>query len=831
MLAAFIGTASAKTSKTPTEWDEAAGNPRVLDDIQWRLVRTWPHDKTSDPASFVNLPWSKNRWQATEHSHGGVPAIRVDQGRIHISSRGGSSSNAGEKHAGIGWSVPEDGWYGISGRATMRRIEAVGPVELTVYRNDGNSVTRLAKWAIDDKGLKLDNAFNLKKGHELLLIGSASRCFADITLSDLAFGTDAIDPAAQARAARLASLKKSEVLVPTPESIQAANAEVAWEGVVFPSDSGVANVRAFGAKGDGIHDDTAAIQAALDDRRSQMIYLPNGTYLISDTLRWSKGEKRQILQGQSTDKTIIKLVDGCPNFESPDRVRPMIWTGRAPAQRFRNGIRTLTVDTGSNNPGAIAIQFIANNQGGMSDVMIRSTSGDDAAAIGLDLGYTDEQGPCLIDGITVIGFQTGVRTRHAVNSITFENLTLRNQTGVGFRNEGQCVSIHQFTSENTVTAFVNARGPGLAVIVDATLTAAGSPAPETPAILNEAGMFVRNLTTRGFAVAIQSTASEPKTLADASIREFVSHPVFAAPGVENTASLALPIEPSPRSETGDRDDWVSVKAFKPVKTEFRRKTGQRIEVEDWGPALQQAIDSGKPTVYFPNGTYTIVTPVEVRGNVRRIIGLESTVRSAEGKSLELTLGDAGEKSVIIEYFDAIYGDFKVRLNADRSLTLRRMAVDEIYATAGKLFLDDVVGDHVSLGKGVRAWCRQLNLERIEPHTKILNDGGTLWILGYKTEEDGLLLDNRNGARTEIVGGFIYANRASNPDKLMFRNDNSDLSFSIGEWAGRKQPFRILDSTGPGESWSLANKDVPHRGELAALVPLGVSRRIVQPASP
>ena len=52
------------------------------------------------------------------------------------------------------------------------------------------------------------------------------------------------------------------------------------------------NVRDFGAVGNGVNDDTAAIQAAIDHDREDgsptklpaVVYLPPGTYLISDTL-------------------------------------------------------------------------------------------------------------------------------------------------------------------------------------------------------------------------------------------------------------------------------------------------------------------------------------------------------------------------------------------------------------------------------------------------------------------------------------------------------------------------------------------------------------------
>src|SRR5260221_14695814 len=62
----------------------------------------------------------------------------------------------------------------------------------------------------------------------------------------------------------------------------------------FPSDSGIVNARDFGAKGDGRTDDTASLQAAINAAgpdsgaffwRTRIVYLPAGTYLVSDTLQ------------------------------------------------------------------------------------------------------------------------------------------------------------------------------------------------------------------------------------------------------------------------------------------------------------------------------------------------------------------------------------------------------------------------------------------------------------------------------------------------------------------------------------------------------------------
>src|SRR5690242_17208704 len=48
------------------------------------------------------------------------------------------------------------------------------------------------------------------------------------------------------------------------------------ENIVFPADAGVINVRELGAKGDGVHDDTAILQKALADHPNEgrILYLP-----------------------------------------------------------------------------------------------------------------------------------------------------------------------------------------------------------------------------------------------------------------------------------------------------------------------------------------------------------------------------------------------------------------------------------------------------------------------------------------------------------------------------------------------------------------------------
>lgn len=110
--------------------------------------------------------------------------------------------------------------------------------------------------------------------------------------------------------------------------------------VVFPVESRVVNVRNFGAKGDGVTDDTAAIQAAIaNPSGTSLIYFPNGTYVVSKTLLWpTPSYVARILQGQSQDGTIIKLKDKVAGFGDPKNPKAVVSTfeGDSTGSAFRH---------------------------------------------------------------------------------------------------------------------------------------------------------------------------------------------------------------------------------------------------------------------------------------------------------------------------------------------------------------------------------------------------------------------------------------------------------------------------------------------------------------
>ncbi len=563
----------------------------------------------------------------------------------------------------------------------------------------------------------------------------------------------------------------------TEKQLKAANQP--GENIIFPADAGVLNVKDFGAKGDGVTDDTAAIQALLNayPNGQRIIYLPNGTYLVSETLRWPAGTpgkgddyKNTILQGQSEQGVIIKLRDRAAGFTNELFPKAVIFTGPAPAQRFGNSIRNLTVDTGNGNSGAIGVQFNASNQGSMRNVTIQS--GDGLGVNGLDMNFADEIGPLLINGVTVKGFRYGIRTGYRVNSQTFENITLQDQSEYGLYNTGQIINIRKLHSNNTVTAIYNAGGR--MTVIDSTLNGTGN-ASSKPAIKSDfpLDLLVRNVTTSGYQSAIQNAGT---TLVGPGIVELVSGAIisqFSSPA----RTMNLPIKETPDVPWDDpiQTPWANVVSYGAVPNDGKDDTD----------AIQAAIDSGQTTVYFPVGYYNLQGTILIRKNVRRIIGTESLVEVPNTVSPGFKVVDGTSPVVVFERISSGYNPTPTLENASaRTLVIRDATnVSGNMTGSGDVFIENVVSNpwqSWTFNKQ-NIWARQFNVENEGTH--ITNNGGNLWILGLKTERGGTLIETRGSGKTEVLGCLAYTttggpnNTQSFP---MFINDKSSVSISCGE---------------------------------------------------
>jgi len=568
----------------------------------------------------------------------------------------------------------------------------------------------------------------------------------------------------------------------------------ALEAARFPPTPFVVDVTRppYSASGDGTTDDTAAIQRALNENvgRHRAIFFPAGTYLITQTLTWPKRWEghdnwgHTTLVGESRDRSVLRLREG--TFPSAKQGGALMWCGGfGSADWFHNYIEDLTFEVGADNAGGTGLQFYSNNSGAVRNCRFVAAGGSGLS--GLDLAHRDMNGPLLVQNCEVVGFRRGVRTGHAVNSQTFEHLTLRGQLEVGFDNEGQSLAIRHLTSENAVPAL---RSYGAVCLLDARLTGSGD-ARSHPALVSYNGgrIFLRDVSATGYLRTLASVESpdsgaayrltaeaQPGTVGPV-IAEHASRPACQPFGGPDR-SLRLPIRDTPATPEEDPETWAVVDRF------GADPSGNA----DSSAALQRAIDSGATTVFLP-GSYNLRSTVVIRGRVRRIRGLGGMINYGKGIRPDLRIADAEAPTVFVEHLAHVGGGLEVA--SRRTVVLRSVSDCDLTFTpesaGGDLFLEDVVTHGLKLANR-RTWARQLNVENEGTH--LANEGSDLWILGYKTERGGTLLRSTGGGRTEIFGNFSYTTTAG---KLapMFINRDSAVFACFSEVCFNGDPFRTL----------------------------------------
>ena len=565
--------------------------------------------------------------------------------------------------------------------------------------------------------------------------------------------------------------------------------------IAYPKSHAVVDVRQapYFAKGDGQTDDTEAIQRALFDVMGQhkLLYFPNGTYLVSKTLMWSKKNSagkdawgKNFLQGQNVAKTIIRLKDA--TFSDPKQPASIMWCGGfGSADWFHNYIQDLTFDVGNNNPGAIGLQFYSNNSGAVRNCRI--IAGEGSGLVGLDLAHRDMNGPLLVRNCEIIGFQRGISTARAVNGQTFEHITLRGQTQFGFTNEGQNISVRGLLSENSVPAI---QTYGTFCLLDAKLTGRDG-AAGVPAIVNFNGgrVFLRDIVTTGYrralgdvvtpdsAAAYRITGVDKPGSEGPDIAEYSSH-AGTSPFSSAATSPRLLVKESPEIPVDDPKTWANVDSF------GADPTGQ----QDSSAAIQKAMDSGATTVFLP-GFYAMKKTVIIRGKVRRVVGTGGWVDYNGQAKPDFRIVDGLAPVVSLEHFSYMHGGLEI--DTRRTILFRSVSDCDLTFTrkaeGGELFFEDFVTHDLKL-KNQKVWARQLNVENEGTH--IVNDHSELWVLGYKTERGGTLLDTRRNGRSEILGGFSYTTTAG---KLapMFVINNSQVFCYFNEVCFSGDPFVTL----------------------------------------
>ncbi len=112
----------------------------------------------------------------------------------------------------------------------------------------------------------------------------------------------------------------------------------------------------------------------------------------------------------------------------------------------------------------------------------------------------------------------------------------------------------------------------------------------------------------------------------------------------------------------------------------------------------------------------------------------------------------------------------------RTVVMRNGNGTGIARAGATLFITNWVG-HAYLDKGATGYFRQWNTEGTPKTLRVntRNDGGTLWILGMKTEGDGTKVLTGNGGKTEILGTLIHNTSGIKDDHPCIAVEDGSLS--------------------------------------------------------
>ncbi len=553
---------------------------------------------------------------------------------------------------------------------------------------------------------------------------------------------------------------------------------------VPPAGSGVINVKDYGAVGDGVADDTAAISKAIAAnidksryRANAFIWLPKGTYKVSGPIEsrvategWSAGWRPMLLLvGESRSGTVIRLADNAAGYGDAAKPKWILATGSEGDKRdnhagggnraFRHALLNFTVDAGSGNPGAIAIDFIASNRGCIEGVTLRGLAGSGRTGINMTRNWP---GPAYVGDVRIEGFDRGMQLDHYQYGMTFEDITMRGQREIGVLNTNNMLAMRKVDFAGDVPFYKGGGGHSFLSLLDSSLS---STAKNDGAAISTGGYVnLRRVTCNGFATVVDDTSKANRDLPAASGKPAVIASFDLGTTFGEPKALDLPIEDAPYPRPGAGDVWTD--------------GGTTRE------SLQAAIDGGAEWI-FVRGTITLDQTLIVRGKVRLLLGMSCHLKGLAGE-VAVRIADGPAKEVV---FDQIYIDGIIDQASARTFALRHGDHGGFHATGtGKSHVIDVIGKDYVIGPKARFWARQLNAEF--GNDPLFINEGTSWILGFKLEsstrgdKSGSMgtpaMVNRRGGNLEMFTGHLYtlgSKAEHRPAVPAFTNEQGRISLS------------------------------------------------------
>ncbi|HEY0307802.1 MAG TPA: glycosyl hydrolase family 28-related protein [Acidobacteriaceae bacterium] len=634
------------------------------------------------------------------------------------------------------------------------------------------------------------------------------------------------------------------------------NAAVTAAAAGFPADSGMLNVRDFGALGDGKTDDTAAILAAVAASgadtgafwwQDRIVYFPDGVYMISAQIikQYSTGyASGMVLVGQSQANTILKLKDYAAGYQTPTAPQAMVfmtsklidadgpygggkdYPGLGEGNdAYKNSIENMTLNVGSGNPGAVGIDYLANNLGAIRQVTVTAPAGSGTTGISMLRKWI---GPALLEHVTVHGFNVGIDVANTEYGVTLNHVALNGQFTAGLRNNQNSISANDLEVNSVGSAIISTALDGLIVLAQAQLSSSSA-------------TTVQN--TLGTILFRASRVSNYQKFTGGSILGDVIDGALTGPAAwtAKTSAQFIPVEDPPSVVQEASSSWVSVGTYGAVPVSFTNSQGAPLETPtDSLAAFQAAFATGASTIYLPHGLYYLSNNLQIPSTVQRIVGMDSTIRVYQTGGYKMNraqgmfrvLDSTGMAPLQIEKLAFDNSNYGTQLALEQASTRPLIVQDMVFAgalimnraaTGGKVFLTDIscagcVGNVIAGTAAVTGV--QVDVEHCQ--TCFYNQGADFNILGLKTEGIETVVA-ATGGRTQVLGGLIYmVSTNTSPSMPAFSATNAVLTASFVEEAfySTTHYTYLLNDTQNGVSTLTPESSFPTRdtGSYGRIVP-------------
>jgi hypothetical protein len=486
----------------------------------------------------------------------------------------------------------------------------------------------------------------------------------------------------------------------------------------------------------------------------------------------------------------------------------------------------MTVNVGAGNPGAIGIDYLANNIGAIRNVTVTAAPGSGAIGVALTRKWI---GPALIDHLTVKGFLLGMDVASTNYGITLNHVVLSGQIGAGLRNNHNLVVANDLVIDSRGPAIMNMAADGDIILAQARLTSQTG-----ITVQNSAGTIVFRASHATNSQAFAHTKTEAEPLDGYLV------------GPNQWTSLIgksfMPVADAPLVQRDPVSKWVSVTSFGavPIATNDSAGKPNGIPIDSYA-AFKAAFASGASTIYLPHGIYYVSKNIEVPDTVKRIVGMDSSLRVYQGAGgytanrnqglIRVISTAVGVAPLQIESMGIDNNGFGLQQAIEHS-SPRTLVIQDVTfagavmmnrtATGGPLFLSDTnSGGRNRVAGPAPVTALQLNMEGCD--ICLINDGAPLNVMNVKTERDVTVIDTRDGGRTQVFGGLIFIVLVnSNPEKPAFRVTDSDFSATFVEQAfGQANTYvKYVTMTQNGTTKNILPSEFPQRGvrDFGRIVP-------------